>query len=122
MTKKEYNTQCTNLIENGQVNYDMLMQAYAVLDKQVSRYAYLKSKWANERISGQGYAEDFTNAIQKRNAVERILKSEFHISTEDIKSEIKKKNDNNNVLLTIKNCDNLVELIKSNSFKIVIDI
>lgn len=122
MTKKEYNTQCTNLIENGQINYDMLMQAYAVLDKQVSRYAYLKSKWANERISGQGYAEDFTNAIQKRNAVERMLKSEFHISTEDIKSETKKKNDNNNVLLTIKNCDNLAELIKSNSFEIVIDI
>lgn len=120
MTKKEYNTQCANLIENGQINYDMLIQAYAVLDKQVSKYAYLKKKWANEGISGQGYAEDFTNTIKKRNTIERVLKSEFHISVEDIKSEI--KNDNNNVLLTIKNCDNLVELVKSNSFNVVIDI
>ena len=120
MTKKEYNTQCTELIENGQVDYEMLIQAYAVLDKQVSRYAYLKSKWANERISSEGYSYDFTNAIKKRNAVERILKSEFHISVEDIKSEIKKRNDNNNVLMTIKNCDNLVELVKSNSFNLML--
>lgn len=122
MTKKEYNTQCTELIENGQVDYEMLIQAYAVLDKQVTRFAYLKSKWANERISSEGYSYDFTNAIQKRNAIERLLKSEFHISIEDIKTEIKKRNEENNVLMTIKNCDSLVELVKSKSLEIVIDI
>lgn len=122
MTKKEYNIQCTTLIENGQVNYDMLMQAYAVLDKQVTRFAFLKSKLANERISSEGYSYEFTNAIQKRNAIESVLKSEFHIPVEDIKSDMKKRNDKNNVLMTIMTCDSLVELVKSNSFQIVIDI
>lgn len=44
MTKKQFNTQCTERLNENKVNLEMLIQAYALLDKQVSKYAYLKKK------------------------------------------------------------------------------
>ena len=115
MNKKQYNAQCAELIDESMITFDMLIQAYALLDKQVSKYAYLKMKWKNGGMSNQCYIEFFNQSIQKRNAVERLLKSEYSLSVDDIKCKAK----DTEVIITQKNCDSLVDMIKGNSFEIV---
>lgn len=113
MTKKEYNIICKSLMENNITNFDMLMQAYTMLDKQVSKFAYLKKKWANGGMSNECYADEFTTAIRKRNVIEQTLKTEFDITTDDIKYI----SDKTEIQLTKANCEALVDLVKSKSYK-----
>lgn len=115
MNKNQYNAQCAELIDESMITFDMLIQAYSQLDKKVSKYAYLKKKWSNDRISHDGYLHDFTQVIQKRNTIERVLRTEFLLSVDDIKCKAK----DTEVIITQKNCDSLVDMIKGNSFEIV---
>lgn len=115
MNKKQINTHYKELIDNRKINYDLLIQAYALLDKQVSKYAYLKKKWENGGMSNLCYTEYFNQSIQKRNAVERLLKSEYSLSVDNIKSKAR----NVDVMITIRNCDSLVELVKSESYEFI---
>lgn len=117
MTKKQFNTQCTERLNENKVNLEMLIQAYALLDKQVSKYAYLKKKWANCDFSNEGYISEFTNAIQKRNAVEKVLKTDYHIPVDEIKSQSK----GTDIQITIKNCDGLIDLINDTTRELTVE-
>ena len=113
--KKAFNEQCRSNISSKKINLDMLLQGYAKLNKEISRFAYLKKKWAN--ASNQCYEQDFKTAIQKRNNVERILKVIYCLSTDEIKEAINSME----VLLTQANCDLLVNLLNSNDY-ILLDV
>lgn len=115
MNKKEYNDNCKALMQENKIDFDMLLQAYANLNKQVSRYAYLKKKFANSGKMNDTNIHEFNIAIQKRNVIEKVLKSEYSLSVDDIKDYIKDMA----VLISQPCCDELVELLKSDSFEIV---
>jgi len=115
MTKKEYNLNYKSLINDSKVDFDMLIQGYALLDKQVGKYAYLKKKYANSGVSNESNIYEFNTAIQKRNAIEKVLKSECKLTVKDIKNCI----DGIDVVMTHSNCDELVELVRSNFFELV---
>lgn len=95
-------------MQENKIDFDMLLQAYSNLNKQVSRYAYLKKKFANRGILNEPNMHEFNVAIQKRNVIEKVLKSEFNLSVHDIKDMT--------VLISQSCCDELVDLINSNSF------
>lgn len=42
MNKKDYNEKCRVSIQEHKIDFDMLIQSYANLNKQVGKYAYLK--------------------------------------------------------------------------------
>lgn len=115
MNKKEYNDNCKVLLQENKIDFDMLLQAYANLNKQVSRYAYLKKKFANSGKMNDTNIHEFSIAIQKRNVIEKVLKSEYSLSVDDIKDSIKDMA----VLISQPYCDELVKLLKSDSFEIV---
>lgn len=75
------------MIEKGSVSKDMLLGAWSVLDKDVSKYAYLKKKFANASVGmNDGNICGFNISIQKRNLVERILKQKYGLSRENIET------------------------------------
>lgn len=115
MNKKEYNDNCKVLLQENKIDFDMLLQAYANLNKQVSRYAYLKKKFANSGKMNDTNIHEFNIAIQKRNVIEKVLKSNYRLSVDDIKDSIKDMA----VLISQPCCDELVKLFKSDSFEIV---
>ena len=115
--KRAFNEQFKAHIINKEINLDMLLQGYAKLNKEVSRFAYLKKKWANGGASNQCYEQDFKTTIQKRNIIERILKAIYCMSTDEIKETINSME----VLLTKANCDLLVNLLNSNDY-ILLDV
>lgn len=67
MTKKEYNLKFKSHIDECKVDFDMLIQGYALLDKQVSKYAYLKKKYANSGKTIMLYRKNKSdaNTLQK---------------------------------------------------------
>lgn len=115
MNKKDYNEKCKVTIEKHKIDFDMLIQSYAKLDKQVSRYAYLKKKFEHSGILNESNINEFNIAIQKRNVIEQVLKSEYKLSVDDIKKGIKDMS----VLISQSCCDELVKLINTNDFEIV---
>lgn len=115
MNKKEYNDKCKSLILENKIVFDMLLQAYTYLDKQVGKYAYLKKKFKHSGAMNNSNIYEFNTAIQKRNIIEYVLKSVFRLSTDEIKESIKDMT----VLISQASCDNLVELLKSDCFEIV---
>lgn len=115
--KRAFNEQCKSHITNKGINLDMLIQGYAKLNKEVSRLAYLKKKWANGGVSNQCYEQDFKTTIQKRNVLEKILKVIYCMGTDEIKNTI----NNMEILITQANCDLLVNLLSSNDF-ILLDV
>lgn len=110
--KRAFNEQCKAHTANKGINLDMLIQGYAKLSKEVSRFAYLKKKWANGGASNQCYERDFKVAIQKRNIIERILKTNYCMTVDEIKREI----NNLETLITQANCELFVNLLDSNNF------
>lgn len=115
MNKNDYNEKCKSSIEKHKIDFDMLLQSYAKLDKQVSRYAYLKKKFEHSGTLNESNIHEFNIAIQKRNVIEQILKSEYKFSVDDIKKGIKDMS----VLISQSCCDELVKLINTNDFEIV---
>lgn len=115
MNKRDYNEKCRSSIQKHKIDLDMLMQSYANLDKQVGKYAYLKKKFEHSGSLNKSNIYEFNTAIQKRNVIERMLKSEYKISTEDIKNGIKDMS----VLISQSCCNELIELINANDFEIV---
>lgn len=115
--KRDFNEQFKAYIANKEINLNMLLQSYSKLDKKVSRFAYLKKKWANGGVSNQCYEQDFKTAIQKRNIIERILKAIYCMSKDEIKETI----NNTETLITQANCDLLVNLLNTNDY-ILLDI
>ena len=115
MNKKDYNEKCKMSIEKHKIDFDMLIQSYANLDKQVGKYAYLKKKFEHSGILNESNIYEFKTAIQKRNVIEQVLKSAYKISVDDIKSGIK----DISVLISQSCCDELVKLISTNDFEIV---
>lgn len=116
MNKKDYNEKCKASIQEHKINFDMLIQAYANLDKQVSRYAYLKKKFEHSGILNESNINEFNIAIQKRNVIEQVLKSEYKLSVDDIKKGIK----GISVLISQSCCDELIELIQAHNFKTIL--
>lgn len=110
--KRTFNEQCKANITNKEINLDMLIQGYAKLNKEVSRFAYLKKKWANGGESNKCYEQDFKTAIQKRNIIERILKTNYCMTVDEIKYTI----NNTETLITQANSDLLVNLLNSNDY------
>lgn len=110
--KRTFNEQCKAHITNKEINLDMLLQGYSKLNKEVSRLAYFKKKWANGGASNQCYEQDFKTTIQKRNILEKKLKVIYCMSTDEIKETI----NNIEVLITQANCDLLVNLLNSNDY------
>lgn len=90
----------------------MLLQSYSKLNKEVSKFAYLKKKWANGGESSKCYGQDFKTVIQKRNILERILKTNYCMTVGEIKDTI----NNTETLITQTNCDLLVNLLNSNDY------
>ncbi len=115
MTKKEYNDKVTQMLNDEAIDFEMLMQGYALLDKEVGKNAYLKKKWANGGVTNDCYKVAFDIAIKKRNEIQKVLRNQFTLSDSDIKDNIKGVE----VLLTRKNCDELVELLKTRSFTLM---
>ena len=115
--KRAFNEQFKAHVTNKEINLDMLLQGYSKLNREVSRLAYLKKKWANERASNQCYEQDFKTTIQKRNNIEKILKIIYCMSTDEIKETINSME----LLLTQANCDLLVNLLNSNDY-ILLDV
>lgn len=116
MNKKDYNEKCKSSIQDHKIDFDMLIQAYANLDKKVSRYAYLKKKFQHSGILNESNINEFNTAIQKRNVIEQVLKSEYKLSVDDIKKGIKDMS----VLISQSCCDELVKLIQSHDFKTIL--
>lgn len=114
--KRAFNEQCKANITNKKINLDILIQGYAKryakLNKEVSRFAYLKKKWANGGESNKCYEQDFKTAIQKRNIIERIIKTNYCMNIDEIKDTI----NNMEILITQANCDLLVNLLNSNDY------
>ena len=110
--KRAFNEQLKIHIINKGINLDMLLQGYAKLNKEVSRFAYLKKKWTNGGASNQCYEQDFKTTIQKRNNIEKIHKVIYCMGTDEIKETI----NNTEVLITQANCDLLVNLLDSNDY------
>lgn len=108
--KRAFNEKCKDCIANKEINLDILLQGYSKLNKEVSRFAYLKKKWAN--ASNQCYEQDFKTTIQKRNGIEKILKVIYCMGTDEIKETI----NDMDVLITQANCDLLVNLLNSNDY------
>ena len=115
MNKKDYNGKCKASIKEHKIDFEMLIQSYANLDKQVGKYAYLKKKFEHSGILNESNIYEFNTAIQKRNVIEQVLKSAYKISVDDIKSGIK----DISVLISQSCCDELVKLISTNDFEIV---
>lgn len=115
MNKKDYNEKCRVSIQEHKIDFDMLIQSYANLNKQVGKYAYLKKKFEHSGIFNESNIYEFNKAIQKRNVIERVLKSEYKLSVDNIKSGIK----DISVLISQSCCDELIELINTNDFEIV---
>ena len=115
MNKKDYNEKCRVSIQEHEIDFDMLIQSYANLNKQVGKYAYLKKKFEHSGILNESNIHEFNTAIQKRNVIERVLKSEYKLSVDDIKKSIK----DIAVLISQSCCDELIKLINTNDFEIV---
>ena len=115
MNKKEYNEKCKLNMQERRIDFDMLSQAYANLDKQVSRYAYLKKKFEHSGVLNESNIHEFNIAIQKRNVIEKVMRSVYKISADDIKKGIK----DISVLISQSCCNELAELINSNDYEIV---
>lgn len=115
MNKKDYNEKCRVSIQEHKIDFDMLIQSYANLNKQVGKYAYLKKKFEHSGILNESNIYEFNKAIQKRNVIEKILKSVYKLSVDDIKKGIKDMS----VLISQNCCDELVNLINTNDFEIV---
>lgn len=115
MNKKDYNEKCRVSIQEHKIDFDMLIQSYANLNKQVGKYAYLKKKFEHSGILNESNIYEFNTAIQKRNVIEKILKSVYKLSVDDIKKGIKDMS----VLISQNCCDELVNLINTNDFEIV---
>lgn len=113
--KRAFNEQCKSHITNKEINLDMLLQGYLKLNKEVSKFAYLKKKWANGGSSKQCYEQDFKTTIQKRNGIEKILKVSYCMDTNEIKDTIS----NMEILITQANCDLLVNLLSSNDYTLL---
>lgn len=116
MNKKEYNDNCKSLMQENKIDFDMLLQAYGNLNKQVSKYAYLKKKFEHSGAMNNSNIYEFNTAIQKRNVIEKVLKSAFKLTVNEIKDSVKDMT----VIISQPCCDNLIELLKSNSFEIVL--
>lgn len=116
MNKKDYNEKCKASIQEHKINFDMLIQAYTNLDKKVGRYAYLKKKFEHSGILNESNINEFNIAIQKRNVIEQVLKSEYKLSVDDIKNGIK----GISVFISQSCCDELIELIQSHDFKTIL--
>ena len=116
MNKKDYNEKCKASIQEHKIDFDMLIQAYTNLDKKVGRYAYLKKKFEHSGILNESNINEFNIAIQKRNVIEQVLKSEYKLSVDDIKNGIK----GISILISQSCCDELIELIQSHDFKIIL--
>lgn len=115
MNKKDYNEKCKVSIEEHKIDFDMLIQAYTKLDKQVGRYAYLKKKFEHSGILNESNIYEFNTAIQKRNVIKQVLKSKYKLSVDDIKKGIKDMS----VLISQSCCDELVKVINTNDFEII---
>jgi hypothetical protein len=115
MNKKDYNEKCKVSVEEHKIDLEMLIQSYANLDKQVGKYAYLKKKFEHSGILNESNIYEFNTVIQKRNVIEQVLKSEYKLSVDDIKSGIKDMS----VLISQSCCNELVNLINTNDFEIV---
>ncbi len=112
MTKKEYNEKVNQMLNNEEIDFEMLMQGYALLDKEVSKNAYLKKKWANGSLTNDCYKVAFDIAIKKRNEIQGVLKKQYHFTDIEIKDKIKKVD----FLITRKNCDELVNVLKAQNY------
>ena len=115
MTKKDYNDNCKTLLSDSKIDFDMLIQSYALLDKQVSKYAYLKKKFVNCGMSNECNVGEFNIAIQKRNVIEKTIRVNYKLTVDEIKSRIKDVK----LLITNVNCQDVIDLINSNSFEII---
>lgn len=115
MKKKEYNENCRTLMQENKIDADMLLQAYANLNKQVSKYAYLKKKFEHSGAMNNSNIYEFNTAIQKRNVIEKVLKSAYRLTVNEIKESAKDMT----VIISQSCCDELVELINSNDFEVV---
>lgn len=115
MNKKDYNEKCKSSIQKHKIDFDMLIQSYANLNKQVGKYAYLKKKFEHSGILNESNIHEFNTAIKKRNVIEQVIKSVYKLSVDDIKSGIK----DISVLISQSCCDELVKLINTNDFEIV---
>ena len=115
MTKKEYNEKVNQMLSNEIIDFEVLIQGYALLDKEVSKNAYLKKKWANGGVTNECYKVAFDIAIKKRNEIQGILKKQYHFSDIEIKDKIKKID----VLISRKNCDELVDVLKAQDYILV---
>lgn len=102
-------------MQENKIDFDMLLQAYESLNKQVSKYAYLKKKFEHSGAMNNSNIYEFNTAIQKRNVIEKVLKSAFTLTVDEIKESVKDMT----VLISQACCDEIVELLKSNHFEIV---
>lgn len=86
MSKTKINIEYEKMIENKTFSIDMLLGIWYLLDRDVSKYAYLKKKFSNagKYVNGSNI-DEFNKSIQKRNLVERFLKQEFGIYPNEIK-------------------------------------
>ena len=116
MNKKLFNENCRVMLEAKKIDMDMLIQAYANLNAQVGKYAYLKKKYANTGYMNGGNIWEFETAIKKRNVIEDLIKCQFIMETYDIKNSIQDME----IYITKKCCDELVELIKSDDFRVIV--
>lgn len=90
----------------------MLLDCYSYLDKQVSKYAYLKKKYSNAGILNECNVDDFNKAIGKRNIIARTLKLVYGYSDAQIKSAVRNITTN----VTGVNCDRLIDVINRDDF------
>lgn len=89
MTQKETNDEYIEMLNKRTFSKDMLLSVWSILDKDVSKYAYLKKKFINAKGNiNDGNIYEFDRAIQKRNIIEKFLKFEYGLNRNEIKALI----------------------------------
>ena len=65
-------------IESGLYSKELIMQAIITIDKQVSKYAYLKKKYANAGHYNDSNIKEFNQAIRRRNILINTYKDMYY--------------------------------------------
>lgn len=102
-------------MEKQKLNTEMLISALAQIEKQISKNAYMKKKFANasECFGSKGYHSEMIKFMGYRTAIHAILRP--HYSVDEIKKQV--------VLLegkkiaSIKAVDDVMKIINSKDYE-----
>ena len=64
-------------IESGLYSQELIMQAIITINKQVSKYAYLKKKYAHSGHYNDSNIIEFNKAIKSRNILIKVFKDMY---------------------------------------------